>query len=629
MKQRPPTEPNYIHRLNLLYLVLFLCMVTLIGGLAWRQLFLTKDYLAAEERQNYRRILKPGPRGDIFDRHGELLVGNRALFSATVYLNELRPDFRREFIRVLNERRARGLSPDRYRLAVEARRNVVQHYQNQINQILGIRDIVEASSIERHFSQSLLLPYPLKRDLAPGEYARLIEQLPVDSPIQIITDTARYYPFGEAAAHVLGYVTDSQEISPGDLPGKDLLTFRFEGKVGRTGLEASFDHHLQGITGGEIWSVDPGGFQHERVVFEQPRTGQSLTTTLDVRLQQATEEALGDYTGAAIAIDIATGEVLAMASKPNYNLNDLTPFIPFTVDAVIREEGGWLNRATQGLYPPGSTFKIITATAGLRAGLIDNEMEINCPGYYRVGRRIFRCHNRAGHGRENLVESIRDSCNVFFYERGLAIGINRLAEEARYYNLHQPTGIEIPGETRRSLVPDRDWKSRRFYGESWFDGDTANMSIGQGFLLVTPLQMTLVASAIADGYLRQPTLIKDPSLTPNREPPKHLNLPEEHLNWIRKGMTEAGIRGTARRASGPGFIAAGKTGTAQVRKDSRPTTLAWYIGYAPADNPKIAVCVMIEGAPSSESLAGGGTSAPIARRIFETHLQPATTTHIE
>lgn len=622
-QKSPPVQKAYKQRLVLLYLIIALCFSLLTGGLAYRQLVQTESYLAAEERQNYRRILKPGPRGNIYDRNGELLVGNRPYFSATVYLNELRPEFRREFIRVLNRRREQGLTPDRFALAIEARRNVVQRYQNQINRILDREDSVEARRIERHFSQNLLLPYPLLLDISAEDYARLIEQLPIDSPVQVTADTARYYPHGSAAAHALGYVSDSQELPIGDLPGEGLLTFRFDGKVGRTGLEAQFNEHLQGVTGGEIWSVDPGGFQHERIVFEQPQRGRDLVTTLDLDLQKAAEQAFGDYLGAAVAIEISSGEVLAIVSKPDYDLNDLTPFISYAVDGRIREEGGWLNRAIQGLYPPGSTFKLISASAGLRSGVIGDDTEIYCPGSFRVGRRTFNCHHRPGHGYENLIESIRDSCNVFYYDRGLAMGVQAIADEARRFGLHEPTGIELPNETRRMLVPDPTWKANRFHGESWFDGDTANLSIGQGFLLVTPLQMAVMTASYARGLTGiTPTIVRDvagnPPTARNQRPLESIGIEEEQLQWIQAGMVEAGRSGTARRASSPNFIAAGKTGTAQVRRDGRPATLAWYVGYAPADDPQIAVAVMIEGVIGDGAIGGGGaTAAPIARTLFE------------
>jgi penicillin-binding protein 2 len=624
MPRGPETTPLGAHqvRLGLFYLVIGICVCALVAGLFYRQLILKEAYDEATQRQNYRRILMPGPRGDIFDRNGQLLVGNRPLFSAVVYLNELRPEFRRAFYRLLNERRAQGIQPDRHQLAIEARRAVVQEYQHRINRILGRRDSVDSTRLERHFSQSLLLPFPLLRDLTLEDYARLIEQVSIDSPIQVIADTARYYPHGAAAAHTLGFVSDSREL-PGDgLAGDSLLTFRFEGKVGRSGLEAYFNDHLQGQTGGEIWSVDPGGFTHQRVVHEQPQRGNDLHVTLDIEMQRVAEAALGTKAGAVVAIHIATGEVLALASKPGYDLNDFSPFLSTATDRRIREQGAWLNRAIQGLYPPGSTFKLITAIAGLRSGHITDTTAVYCGGFHMVGSRIFRCHNRAGHGTEDLVAAIRDSCNVLFYERGIAMGVRTIAAEARRFMLDQPSGIELPGETRSMLVPDPDWKRRRLYGESWFEGDTANLSIGQGFLLVTPLQMAAFTAALARGTTSvNPTLLKatvgNPPPRAERPAPQPIGLPEAQRALIIEGMRAAGLTGTARQASTPQIAAAGKTGTAQVRKDGRPTTLAWFVGFAPADRPTVAVAVMVEGVPEEEtSYAGGSTAAPIARQVF-------------
>jgi penicillin-binding protein 2 len=478
---------------------------------------------------------------------------------------------------------------------------------------------VESVDIERHFSQSLLLPFPLIKDLSQEDYARLIDQIPVDSPIQILSGTARWYPHGEAAAHTLGFVSDSTEFPEGSLPGDALLTFRNAGQLGRSGLEKAFNEHLQGETGGEIWTVDPGGFQYERVVHEIPGKGQDLTISLDVAIQKVAEAAMGEKTGAVVAIEIETGEVLTLASKPAYDLNDLSPFISFEVDREIREKGAWLNRAIQGLYPPGSTFKLVTAMAALREGLVDAGTVIDCPGYHVVGKRVFHCHRRNGHGPEELVGAIRDSCNVFFYNRGTEIGVWPIANEARRFHLDQPTGIELPGETRRMLVPDPEWKAARFYGEGWFTGDTANMSIGQGFLLLTPMQMaTFAASLASETTFLQPTLMhgQEPA---NRGDP--IGLPPEQMALVKEGMRLAGERGTARLAGKPGMPVAGKTGTAQVRKDGKPTTLAWFVGYAPVQNPRIAVAVLVEGVPEQEVEYGGGsTAAPIAKAVFQQYL---------
>lgn len=609
-------------RLLVMVLVIVGCCAVLTGGLAYRQLIKADDMRETERRQNFRRIVMPGPRGNIYDREGRLLVGNRPLFSAVIYLNDLRREFREEYRRLYQARRATE-PVNREQLSLEARERVVGRYMNLINGILDRDEAVATRDIERHFGQSLLLPFPLLTDLSPEEYARLVEQLPVDSPIQVITDSARYYPYAASAAHTLGFVSSTEEIQTPGLPGEELLTFRFEGKVGRSGLESSFDRDLQGHSGGEIWSVDPGGFQYERVDYRPPVKGRDLQITLDVDLQQAAEKAFGDKIGAVVALDVMTGEVLALASFPNFDLNQLSPVLTRTTDQQIREKGAWLNRATQGLYPPGSTFKLVTAIAGLRTGVTNAQRIIHCPGYYQVGRRTFHCNNRAGHGDEDLVGAIRDSCNVYFYKTGLEMGIEPIAAEARRFGLDQSTGIEL-AETRGMLVPDPIWKKEKHYGEPWFDGDTANVSIGQGALLVTPLQMACFVSSVARGETRtQPTLLVGGVESP---PTAHhgetIGISPAGYALVREGMRQAGATGTARLAAPPGFTVAGKTGTAQVRKDGQPTTLAWFVGFAPAEAPRIAVVVMVEGVPAEDTRYGGGaTAAPIAREVFAKYLQ--------
>ncbi len=620
-RRNPPDSPNpsVQARLGVILLIIAMCMGSLVTGLAYRQLIQKEVFEAAAERQNYRRILMPGPRGLIYDRHNRVLVGNRPLFSAVVYLNELRPEFRDEYYRQVRRQRDLGLNPDRYAVSTEARRIVVQRYLDQINALLGLANQVDSADIERHFAQSLLLPFPLVKDIPLEAYARLIEQIPVDSPIQVVAGIARWYPYGAAAAHTLGFVSDSTDF-PGDtVPGESLLTFRHVTQVGRSGLEQQFNDTLQGLAGGEIWSVDPSGFQYQRVVHELPRKGEDLRVSLDIDVQLAAEAAMGGKTGAVVAIEIATGEVLALVSQPAYDLNDLSPFLSFAIDRDIRERGAWLNRATQGLYPAGSTFKLVTALAALRAGVVHQGTVINCPGYHLVGNRVFNCHRRSGHGPEDLVGAIRDSCNVFFYSCGLSAGVWAIADEARRFHLDAPTGIELPAETRRMLVPDPEWKASRFYGESWFAGDTANLAIGQGFLLLTPMQMAVFAASLArETTFVQPTLLHRRQPATTGEP---IGLPPGQLALLKEGMRQAGERGTARLAGSPKMPVAGKTGTAQVRKDGRPTTLAWFIGYAPADDPRIAVAVLVEGVPHQETeYAGGLTAAPIAKAVFQRYL---------
>ena len=616
-----------------LWLVLGACG-TLIIGLAWRQLASGNAYERIERRQTERRILKPGPRGDIYDRRGRLLVGNRPHYSAVVYLDDLRAEFRREYAEVIRAERARLEQnyretppadrppqpplPDYSELKWTARLNVVREHIDAINRITGRDDTLSRSRLIRHFNERLLLPLPLVEDLGEKEYARLAEQFPVRSPVRIHTDTARHYPYDDAAAHVLGYV---QSVHPDKsaIPDDGIKTFTFKTERGKTGLERSFDERLSGTTGTEIWRVDPLGFQDKRLDLSPPKQGDDLVTSLDIDLQRAAERGIGERKGAAVALDVRSGEVLALASRPGYDLNKLSPYIPRKTFDAINDRGAWLNRAVQLSYPPGSTFKLITAIAGLRHGTIGRSTTHNCRGVFRVGRRIFRCHARHGHGEVGLPAAIEVSCNVFFYAEGLRMGIDVLAPEAKRFGLHERTGIEVPYETGRLVVPTKTWKKENDLG-GWVPGDTANTAIGQGLLLVTPLQMATVAASIARDETRtRPTLralpAEEAAAVNHGGEPIGLSPRQHAMLW--EGMERVlGPDGTGRLVRIDGLPIAGKTGTADFRAHGETVNLAWFIGFAPVDDPRIAVAVMIQGASADDRFHGGSTAGPVARDLF-------------
>lgn len=605
-------------RFQILFAICMVCLVLLAAGLAWRQLLQGATFREQERFQKQRQILIPGPRGEIMDRAGRVLVANRPRFSAVVYLNELRPEFRREFLNLLEQAQTTEPRPDRSALAVEARANVLQRYLDQITAVTGIQGSVNRRSLERHFSQNLLLPFPLASDLDLVSYARLIEQLPVGSPIQILTDGVRHYPYGSIASHTLGHLTDRDErVDESLLPGQSVVTFRLRGRRGASGVEAAFDDLLTGQTGGEVWVVDPSGFQYGRVAHRPPVKGGDLVLSLDVDIQQAAEQGLRGLTGAAVALDIQTGEVLALASAPDYDLNDFTPVLSRAASERITERGAWYHRAVQGLYPPGSTFKLITAVAGLRSGHIPPNATSYCSGSHRVGERTFHCHFRRGHGHVDLPTAIERSCNVFFYEHGLQIGVELLAAEARRFGLHQRTGVELPNESGRMVVPDPAWKRQR-EGLPWFPGDTANLAIGQGYLIVTPLQMATATASFARNETRtRVTLTARPTIGPGMVAGNAQALPPAIHRIVVEGLERASTQGTGRFVQVPGLRIASKTGTAQVFPRGQPLTLAWIIAYAPVENPRIAVAVVVEGSDPADPAAGGTTAAPIARRIFE------------
>jgi penicillin-binding protein 2 len=626
-------------RIRLFFWIIFAAGAVLIGGLGWSQLIGIREYQEIEKRQTERRILKPGPRGDIYDRNGNLLVGNRPHYSAVAYLDDLRPDFRSEYSKIIRAERARIKEdyqntpeatrpaapphPNYNRLQWVARQNVVNRYLAIINRITDRNDSISQRKLIRHFNEQLLLPLPLVQDLSPDHYARLVEQLPVNSPIQIHTDTARHYPYGSVAAHLLGYV---QSTSPdaSEIPDDGIKTFTFKTKLGKTGLERAFNQQLSGTTGMEIWRVDPLGFQDTRLQMIPPQQGQDLITSIDMDLQLAAETALGDRTGAAVALDIQSGEVLTLVSHPSYDLNELSPFIPRKTFDAINERGAWLNRALQLSYPPGSTFKLISSIAGMRHGTIDTDSVHNCQGVYRLGRSLKRCHARHGHGATDLAKAIEGSCNVFYYREGLEMGIDVLSAEAKRFGLDQKTGIEVPFETSRLVVPSKEWKKAQGRG-GWVPGDTANTAIGQGFLLQTPLQMATMIASIARGETRtRPTLqalAREDALQVNHGgEPIGLTPAQTRLLW--DGMERVvGPDGTGRLVHIDDFRIAGKTGTADFRAHGKEVNLAWFVGFAPVDKPRIAVSVMVEGTKASHTYHGGSTAGPVAKDIFLKFIQ--------
>lgn len=607
---------------------------TLIIGLVWSQIIDTNEYKKIERLQTERRILTPGPRGDIYDRNGKLLVGNRPHYSAVTYLDDLRPEFRKEYSKIIRAERKRILkeyestpkairprklpTPNYSECVWGARMKVVNRYIAKINSVTGRTDSVTKTKLMRHFNEQLLLPLPLAEDLTPDQYARLVEQIPVNSPIQAYTGTARYYPYGELASHLLGYV---QNTFPdrSEIPDDGIKTFTFKTKLGKTGLERSFDNLLTGTTGMELWRVDPLGFQDTRLEMIPPKQGSALITSIDIDIQLAAEVALGERTGAAVAMDVRSGEVLSILSHPSYNLNDLSPFIPQSVFDKINERGAWLNRALQLSYPPGSTFKLISSIAGLRNGTIDTTTVHECRGLFSVGTRAFSCHSTYGHGETDLPTALEKSCNVFYYAGGLKIGIDTLSAEAKRFGLDQKTGIEIPFETSRLVVPTKEWKRSVGLGE-WVQGDTANTSIGQGFLLQTPLQMaTLIASIARNETRTRPTIraltYGEAMQVDHGGGPIGLSKEQKDLLW--EGMERVvSPAGTGKIAQIDGFRIAGKTGTADFRAHGKEVNLAWFIGFAPVENPQIAVAVMVEGTEESQTYQGGSTAGPIAKDIF-------------
>lgn len=632
------SHKGYDPRIIFFYFVLAALLITLVGGLAYQQLLKSGKHNEAERQQNQRRVLVPGPRGNIYDRDGRILVGNRPRFSVVLYVDQLRRELLREHIRIRKNYKAIDDKdvPSYSTIEQIARVSVAQHYLDQVNSILhrdpnGTDAQINAKRLKDHFSRTLLLPFTLIDDLTPEEYARLIEELPVNSPLQVYSSSTRHYPFGSAAAHTLGYVRWDDDVDAEDFPGEGLHTFPMKGLSAKAGLEKQFDSVLQGTPGGSIFRVDPAGFRINPPIEEhRPHQGNSITTSIDIDLQKVAEDAIGDQTGAAVAIDVMTGEVLVIASKPDYDLNQFSPRATPEIMEQMNSAGAWNNIAANGLYPPGSTFKTVVTIAGLRSGKLDpDDTSVDCQGALRIGNRTFRCDNGDGHhGRVDLKEAIAKSCDTYFWYHGVNdIGPDIIAAEARRLHLDRPTGIELPTEAKGMIIPNAEWKKAKRPQEGpWSDGDTANTSIGQGYVWLSPLQMACYAASLArnEAYTK-PTLIHEAHRPPQHTEP--LGLTPAQRAVLVAGMiecTQPGQGNTAYPLSTieayriPGVQIAGKTGTAQVPGKKN---VAWFICFAPANHPEIAMAVALEGDTPGETFAGGQKAAPIAAQVLKKYFE--------
>jgi penicillin-binding protein 2 len=515
---------------------------------------------------------------------------------------------------------------------------------------------VNIEDLRKHLRERRALPFTLVADLAfpvanvpagPDEgvkaVARFIEQFPVEGPIRLESDIIRTYPYGGMAAHVLGYVKDSEELPPNvediaEVRSESMQKLRQTGKTGAAGVELSFDHVLKGLSGWELWTKTSSGYNQTRLKYSEPVQGSNINLSLDLRIQRATEQALAkikDSQGvalpaAAVMLDVHTGEILALASQPTFDPNRLAGRITASHYDEVEKSGAWLNRATQGLYPPGSTFKIVTAIAGMRKRVVDWDDILECGAFYRVGNRDFPEHG-PGYGDVDLDKMLAISCNVWNYQVGLRAGPEALASEARRFGLDTPLletttspdaegprFTELPYAAARGLVvPDREYKLRIKEGP-WHDGDTANTSIGQGYLLTSPLHMAAFAASLARGETRTiPTITHDPSRDGRHRGSTPIGLTKAQLDAIRGGMVRCVEEGTARAAQIPGLPYAGKTGTAEYFKKGEKAHLAWMIGYAPAERPVVAFCVLVEGQLDTNTW-GGSTAGPVVKQMLET-----------
>lgn len=548
--------------------------------------FLYSDVYGERSKENSIRWIQRDPiRGLIFDRHGQLVVDNRPSYTITLIPAEF----------------------DSTRIPL-------------LSKILDLDTSVIREKIVKGIQYNRFVPVKIKRDIDFQILSVLQENIDKLQGVDYQVESKRFYPTAARASHLLGY---TKEISD-----QQLLEMRNEYRpgdnIGASGLEAAYEGYLRGEKGFELITVNALGQMLGKYMGGEKdiavREGADLYLALDAGLQAFAESLMAERRGAVVALDPSDGSVLTLVSKPDYDLAHFSSVTPPEIWRALNndESKPLFNRATLTRYPPGSTFKMVLAAAALEQGIISTQWRVQCGGAYRYGNRTF--HDLHVHGSTNIVEAIQKSCNVFFYQLMLKTGFDYWTKYGKDFGFGEITGIDIL-EENSGLLPSEEYFNRRYGKGKWTQGLLLNLSIGQGELGVSPLQMANYAAIIANkGYFHNLHTVQkikskiDTTMKPVEVESRKLDISDRVWDVIREGMDRcvnaAGGTGSAARIQG--ISVCGKTGTAQTpqRKDH-----AWFIGFAPKENPKIAICVLVENIGY-----GGSFAAPIAGLCIERYL---------
>lgn len=550
------------------------------------------------ESNRLRFVPIAASRGDILDRNGKVLVRNTPSFSVAVVPQEVKD--KDALLSALS--RYLGLDPDDLLQRWEKGKGRAKYYP-----------IVVASGISRD-----QLEFMEEHQLwLPG--------------IDIEMKPIREYPNGVLASHLLGYLG---EINEQELEREEFASYNQGDYVGKNGLERSWEKVLHGVNGGRQIEVDARGRYLRTVSESRPTVGNSMVLTIDQEIQKAAEKSFGDKAGAAVVMEVNSGEILAFVSRPDFDPSLFAGKMPPDVwQSYLDDKRHPLeNKALKGQYPPGSTFKIITALAGLENGLIDEHTTVTCTGSYDVGRDTFRCWEKKGHGSVDLKRSLRESCDVYYYQLAERLGVDKIAEMARRFGLGASLGVGLENE-KSGMIPSMAWKEKKF-GKKWFKGETLPVAIGQGYTLMTPIQLAAMTAAVAnEGTVYRPRLVKriiDPDGRVLKEyAPEVLYRPSVQPRNFR--LVKLGLFAVVNEPRGTGGAArlyevkvAGKTGTSQVvkQRDGKRDVAyqhrdhALFVAFAPYEKPEVAVSVVIE-----HGEHGGAAAAPIAGAILRAYFE--------
>lgn len=583
-----------IRRSLIMALIKFLLLMVIIVRLYYLQVYQADRYKTlADENRISTRLLVP-PRGIIYDRNGVTIASNQQNFQALIVAEQ---------------------APN------------VQETLDAFKKIMPL-SAAEEERIKKDLKRNRsFVPIKIRDNLSWEEVSKIQLNAPDLPGIVIDEGLTRYYPFGAAMTHILGYVSSVSDKDVKDDPLLEVPGF----KIGKSGIEKYLEKDLRGESGNLKLEVNAYGRIMKEIERVDGIPGKDVQLTIDSRLQQKAFELFGEESGAAVLLDVHTGEILAFVSAPSFDPNMMTQGLS-TKDwnALLHNERNPLtDKAISGQYSPGSTFKMIVALAALEAGIIKPETRTYCAGKMFLGNHAFHCWKKEGHGHLNVVEALQHSCDIFFYETAQKLGIEKIADMARRFGLGSKINVGLENE-KAGLIPDKEWKLKRF-GEPWQQGESLISGIGQGYILTTPLQLaTMTARLVNGGYEIRPTFLKVSDKEKNKI--KKIDVSPANLELVKEGMYAVVNKpgGTAWRSQFDyhGERMGGKTGTTQVRRITmkerregikKESELPWrlrnhalFVGYAPHDNPKYAVAVLVEH-------GGGGSSvaAPLAGKILK------------
>ncbi len=592
--QKSNKQSSFLVEKNIYLLIVFSILMLVIYTVRLYYYQIIKgEYFRQQSEHNRTRIEEiPAPRGLIYDRNGRLLVENRPAFHIYMVPEKIDVD--------------------------KIARNISGLCNLPFDEIM--------KNIEKHRKISRFKPFRVFSDISRDCLAKIEANRFKLPGVFIGVEPVRFYCYGHAAAHLLGYLG---EVTDHELKSVRSLGYQIGDWIGKSGLEKVLESYLRGYRGLKVVEVDALGRRLRTLDEKLPIPGHAVWLTVDIDLQRYAESVMKDLQGAVVVMDVNTGAIRAMVSSPGFDPNIFVAGLTSEEWRELNRNPGHplLNRAVQSAYPPGSTFKPFVAFAGLEEGVIKPSTTFYCPGFYKLGRRSYRCWKRGGHGHLGLHRAIVESCDVYFYQLGLKLGVDKIAHYVKLFGLGSKTNIGLPGE-RKGLIPTSEWKLKNL-GQPWQMGETLSVAIGQGYVLATPLQMAVAYAAIANnGWRLKPYIVERiEGTTVHDFGPEKTRLPFGSYDFkvIKSALEDVvkNVHGTAHRIWDEDLPVAGKTGTAQVVKLRERTKKqedipwhfrdhAWFVGYAPSNKPEIVVAVIVE-----HGGHGSSAAAPVVKKIID------------